>query len=106
MARPSKYNPEFNTQVFKLALLGAKDTEIADFLNISESTLNKWKIDFPELSESLKKGKIQADTKVAKSLYKRAIGFRFDEVTYEDILDKVYEHDEIQFVPKTKVKTP
>lgn len=73
--RPSKYDPRFNKQVFKLCLLGAKDTEIADFLEIQESTLNNWKKEYPELMESLKKGKIQADADVSKSLYRRAIGY-------------------------------
>lgn len=78
--RPSKYDPKLNKQVFKLALLGAKDTQIADFLEIAESTLNKWKEEYPELMESLKKGKDQADANVSNSLYKQAIGFKRKEV--------------------------
>lgn len=73
---PEKYNPEYNLQVLKLAILGAKDKEIADFFGIVESTLNLWKKKYPEFSESIKKGKMEADMNVASSLYQKAIGFK------------------------------
>lgn len=74
MARKSGYKPEYEEQAYRLALLGLKDTEIAKFFNIVESTLNEWKLKHPEFSESLKKGKIEADGHVVKALYNRAIG--------------------------------
>src|SRR4051794_687430 len=74
--RKTKYFPEMCEQVEKLGMLGATDQEIADFLNIEESTLNDWKLKRPEFSESINKGKILADTNVAHSLYKRAIGWK------------------------------
>lgn len=58
------------------------DTQIADVLGICEDTLNVYKKN-PLFSEALKKGKAKADTEVVKSLYKRALGFNYDEVTYE-----------------------
>lgn len=76
--RPTKYNESFNEQVEKLSKLGATDAELADFLNIAESTLNDWKLDYPEFSESIKKGKILADSNVADRLYQRAMGFEHD----------------------------
>lgn len=76
--RPTKYNESFNEQVEKLSKLGATDAELADFLNIAESTLNDWKLDYPEFSESIKRGKILADSNVADRLYQRAMGFEHD----------------------------
>lgn len=73
--RPTKYDSKYNKQVFKLCLLGATDADLARFFEVAESTIHKWKIDFPEFSESLKKGKEQADANVANSLYRRAIGY-------------------------------
>lgn len=78
--RPTKYKKEYNKQVYKLALLGATDKEFADFFNVDESTINNWKIKEPEFLESIKEGKIKADYKVAKSLYKRANGYDVKEV--------------------------
>jgi hypothetical protein len=106
MARPSKYDPKFNKQVFKLALLGAKDTEIADFLEITEQTLNNWKKEYPELFESLKKGRKDADAKVVKSLYKRALGFKFKEYTHEKIELKEWSGvtGNFEITPATRIK--
>jgi transposase len=71
--RPTKYKPEYSEQVFKLCLLGLIDREIAKYFEVSESTFNKWKLEYPEFSESLKRGKVQADANVAASLYRQAM---------------------------------
>lgn len=80
MARPSKFKPEFVEQARKLAQLGATDREIADFFEVCEATLNRWKADFPELCASLKSGKTEADDRVERSLYHRALGYKHDAV--------------------------
>ena len=67
--RPTKYKEEYNTQAYKLCLLGATDREIADFFEVEESTINNWKHDYPEFLESITRGKKVADMEVAKSLY-------------------------------------
>jgi len=79
MSRPSKYEEKYNEQVYKLCLLGATDVQIADFLDISESTFNEWKKLYPMLSEFIKKGKEIADATVAEKLYHRAIGYEHPE---------------------------
>lgn len=75
VGRPTKYKNEYCAQALKLSILGAIDEEMADFFDVSVSTLNLWKIEHPEFSESIKKGKEEADANVAASLYKRAIGY-------------------------------
>ena len=79
MARPTKYKPEYNEQVYKLCLLGATDKELADFFNVSEQTINAWKEKDTEFLESLKRGKDDADYTVADSLYQRAKGYTTSE---------------------------
>lgn len=73
--RPSKYDPKFIEQAGKLCALGATDKDLADFFGVAESTLNKWKLDYPEFSESLKASKAEADARVERSLYERACGY-------------------------------
>lgn len=80
MGRPSKFDPVKCEQAEKLCKLGATDKDIADFFEISESTLYKWKVDFPEFSEALKKGKATADAEVASKLFHRACGYEHPEV--------------------------
>jgi transposase-like protein len=78
--RPSKFKDEYIIQVYKLCLLGATDKELADFFDIDEATLNRWKTQHPEFCKSLKRGKMQADATVAEKLYHRATGYEHPEV--------------------------
>lgn len=78
--RDSLYKPEYNKTVFSLALLGAIDQEIADAFGVSLKTIGNWKNEEVEFCAHLKKGKIEADAKVAKRLYKRAMGYDYEEV--------------------------
>jgi hypothetical protein len=84
--RPTKYKPEYVDQVEKLCKLGATDKEIADFFDVTESTLNEWKKAYQEFSVSLKAGKLIADAMVAEKLFQRATGF-----THPEIDIKMYE---------------
>lgn len=98
--RPTDYKVEFNRQAEKLCLLGSTDKDMADFFDVSESTINLWKQKHPEFSESIKRGKISADANVASRLYKRAIGYEHDE-------DKIFNNNgEPLIVPTTKHVQP
>lgn len=72
--RKSAYQPKFAEQARKLCLLGATDAELADFFEVSETTINNWKAKHPAFLESIRAGKLIADAEVADSLYKRATG--------------------------------
>lgn len=77
VGRPRDYDVNYHPQkVLKLCLLGLTDEQMAGALEIAVSTFYKWQIDFPEFSEAIKKGKIDADANVAASLYRKAIGFK------------------------------
>ena len=69
-------------QVETLAALGLTDVEIGSILDVNESTINEWKSD-PAFDQALKKGKLQADSKVVQSLYRRALGYEVTETTME-----------------------
>jgi hypothetical protein len=78
--RPSSYKPEYVEQAEKLCKLGATDAEIANFFQVEERTINRWKRDHPEFCQSLKRGKTLADAKVAERLYRRAVGYSHESV--------------------------
>lgn len=78
--RPTSYVPRYAEQAYKLCLLGATDVELADIFEVSESTLNLWKHQHPEFSESIKRGKAEADANVAERLYQRAMGYSHEAV--------------------------
>ena len=83
MGRPSSYKEEYAEQAYKLCLLGATDKDMADFFEVSEQTINAWKKKQPSFIESLKKGKVMADSNVAQKLYKRANGYEYTEKKIE-----------------------
>lgn len=66
---------------------GLTDEQIAKNMNIAESTLYDWKKKYPEISEALKKGKEVVDRQVENALLKRALGYTYEEVTMERIVD-------------------
>ena len=78
--RPPSYKPEFVEQARKLAMLGATDREAADFFEVAEGTVHRWKHEHPEFCEALKVGKATADERVVQSLYRRALGYSHDAV--------------------------
>lgn len=83
--RPTLYKEEYCEQVTKLCKLGATDQEIADFFDVALSTISLWKLEHLEFSEAIKSGKIKADAEVANSLFKRATGYQYREVTFEKV---------------------
>lgn len=91
---PSLYKTEYNEQARKLCLLGATDAELGDFFNVTETTINNWKIDFPEFFESIKKGKEYADANVANKLYNRALGYEHEE-------DKIFNDQGVPLIVPT-----
>lgn len=80
MARPSKFKPEFVEQAVKLCRLGATDMEIADFFEVDVRTIYRWKGENEEFCQALKISKEEADQRVERSLFARAIGYEHDEV--------------------------
>jgi DNA-binding XRE family transcriptional regulator len=85
--RPTDYKQEYVELVYKLALLGATDREMADIIGVKEQTLNNWKKEHPEFFESIKEGKEIADAKVAESLYNRANGYTCPETKAQWVHD-------------------
>lgn len=59
---------------------GLSDEQIAGNIGIVASTLYEWKNKYPEISESLKKGKEVVDIEVENAMLKRAKGYEYEEV--------------------------
>ncbi len=93
MARPSKYKPEFAKQAARLCALGATDAQLADFFEVAVSTVNLWKVQHAEFSESIRVPKEQADDRVEQSLFRRAMGYEHDEVDLKVVGGKIVQTD-------------
>lgn len=85
--RPTKYDPGYHpNKAYQLCLLGLNDEELAKIFDIAKSTLNEWKKEHEQFSDSVNAGKDLADAEIAESFHKRAKGYRYEEVTYEKIV--------------------
>ena len=73
IGRPTKFDPKLIDLVYKYALLGLTNEQLAESLDISLSTLKNYK-KIPEFLTAHRAGKEQADSKVAESLYEKAVG--------------------------------
>lgn len=78
--RPTNYKAEYAKQAEKLCRLGATDIELADFFEVSDRTIYRWKHEHEEFCQALKAGKDEADDRVERSLYAKATGYSYDAV--------------------------
>ena len=62
---------------------GLTDEQISHNMGIHPSTLYDWQNRFPEITEALKRGKEVVDKAVENALLKRALGYEYEEKTYE-----------------------
>lgn len=62
---------------------GLTDEQIAKNLGISKDTFYKYKKEHTDFSDSLKRGKEVIDIEVENALLKRALGYKYNEVTRE-----------------------
>ena len=82
---------------------GLTDEQIAENMGITRSTLNEWKKKYPDISDTLKRGKDVVDTQVENALLKRALGYSYKETTSELMEDgmRVTKVVEKEVVPDT-----
>ena len=66
---------------------GLTEEQIAANMGIVRSTLNEWKTKFPDISDTLKRGKAIVDIQVENALLKRALGYTYVETTREQVID-------------------
>lgn len=66
---------------------GLTDEQIASNMGIGYSTLQTWKSKYQDIQDTLKSGKEVVDIQVENALLKRALGYSYDEVTRERVLD-------------------
>lgn len=97
--RPTKYKAEYAKQAAKLSELGATDREIADFFEVNEATVHRWKHTHPEFCESLKVGKEAADDRVEQALYRRALGYSHDAVKIINVNGVVAHEQYVEHYP-------
>lgn len=70
-----KYKEEYAEEAYGLCILGYTNIMLAKYFGVNKDTVNEWRKRFPEFAMAMKRGKIEADVDVAKSLHKNAVGY-------------------------------
>lgn len=89
--RPSLYHSNVKPRLEEIKAWcrdGYTDKVICEALQISVTSFCKYKNEYPELVKALKVTKDIADQNVVNSLYKRAMGYEFEELKEKGTIDK------------------
>lgn len=81
---------------------GLTDEQIAHNIGINVRTLYDWQKKYPPIYQSLKKGKEVVDIQVENALFKRALGYSYNEVTRERFVDKETGKEEMKITKSVK----
>ena len=79
-------------QIYKFMLMGATIQELADFLEVHKDTVYDWIEKYPEFSDTIKKGRLQADAEVSHKTFKKATGYTKKMVKIFHYQGSVIEH--------------
>jgi len=82
---------------------GLTDEQIAENIGIRRETLYTWAKTYPNISNTLKRGKEVIDRQVENALLKRALGYKYTEITKENIEGMMVKTKEVvkEVVPDT-----
>jgi len=95
----TKYRPQYAGLAFNYCLLKATDEDLAKFFGTSRRVICNWKKRHAEFLDALTRGKEQADARVAKSLYDRAIGYEHQDVDVHVYRDKIVKVKRVKHYP-------
>jgi len=73
--RPSDFSPDMCEQAHNYCLLGATNDELAEFFLVSPRTIDRWIAERPDFGDAVRSGRVVADSRVARGLYGRAVGY-------------------------------
>ncbi len=113
IGRPSKFDEAMLGTVTRLSRLGATDIELAEALEVGTATITRWMKSNNAFRLAVKEGKLEADMRVADSLFnrtqfhefKKTIPFKVKRVEYADG-KRVREIEEIVEKEVTEILTP
>jgi hypothetical protein len=78
--RKSTYLAQYAQIAKRMTYLGATDRDLAFAFGVNITTVHEWKALHPEFGMALKVGKHEANTRVERSLYQKAVGYDYPAV--------------------------
>jgi hypothetical protein len=80
--RPTLYRPEYPDLARRFCVLGGSNEDLADFFEVSRSTIDEWLRVHPEFAEAVSKGRDIIDMVVADKLLSRVMGYTYEGKKY------------------------
>jgi hypothetical protein len=103
MPKPTTYKPEYDKMASKLCKLGATNSDLADFFEVTMNTITNWQSEQTTFLRACRLGKDATDGRVERSFAMRAQGFWID--TEKVFTHKVRDKDGNEEVLVTRVPT-
>ena len=75
----SKFRPDMIQRAYRLSLLGLTNEELAIAFGVSTQRLEGWMRNKAQFARAIDLGRMEADSKVAASMYKAACGYKYKE---------------------------
>src|SRR5689334_8370773 len=75
MGRALLYDPALYDQAHNYCLPGATNDELAEFFGVSPRTIDRWIADHADFGDAVRRGRVIADSRVARGLYDWAVGY-------------------------------
>lgn len=99
------YRRAYDKVVRNMRLLGYSAKNIAEVLGVKAPTLQSWRTCYPSFANAWWSGGDIADAKVARALFKRAIGYRHPDTKlfYDRENGGIVSHDVIKYYPPDTV---
>lgn len=69
-----KYHESFPDIAYRLCLMGTTDSELATLFKVHPDTVDNWRDKYPEFDNRINEARMLADSLVAESLFKSALG--------------------------------
>lgn len=77
--RPTDYRPEYDARALDMCRLGATDAQLAEAFDVSERTINRWRVTHESFAIASRVGKEYADERIRQTFYNVAHGYEYDE---------------------------
>ena len=91
--RKGHYDPSYLDRVYRLALLGLIEKEIAVAFGVVEQTITNWKDKHPAFRAAMERGKLEADAKVAQALFNKACGYSHKDTKVQWVESDVFDEE-------------
>lgn len=86
------YNESVPDRAFELCLLGLRNKDLATAFGVDVQTIDSWISQKPRFAERVRAGRQEADAKVAKAWYHRAIGYSHEDTVI--LTNRITEYDD------------